>query len=43
MEARDSKSSHHARFGGNWSSVSGDVTYLMCQVNSQDHMNHRIM
>ena len=43
MEACDGKSSHHARFGGNWSSVSGDVTYLMCQINSQDHMNHRIM
>ena len=31
--------SHHpARFGGNWCSVNGDITYLMCQINSQDHV-----
>ena len=31
--------SHHlAMFGGQWYNVSGDVKYLMCHVNSQNHV-----
>ena len=30
-------SQHLAIFGVDWSNISGDLTYLSCQVTSQDH------
>ena len=32
------ESHHFPMFGGYWSSVNGDIKYLLCYVTSQNHL-----
>ena len=38
-QSMEASHGHLAMFGGNWSSASGDIKYLICHMNSQNHLD----